>query len=366
MSAMLFSSFDLGAMRLANRIVIAPMCTYSATDGCAGDWHLIHYGQLALSGAGLLTLEATAVVPEGRITYGDLGLWSEANGTALGRLLESLHRWSDMPVAIQIAHAGRKASTGLPWQGGMQLPPNDPNGWQTVSSSALPFQDGENAPMALDRDGLKRIREAFAAAAKRAVQAGVDAIQMHSAHGYLLHQFLSPLANKRDDEYGGTLENRLRFPLEVFSVLREAVPDHVPLTVRVSGTDWMAGGWDIEETIAYAKALQNLGCTAIHISSGGLAPQQKIPLGPGYQVPLAHAVKQAVTMPVVAVGLITEAEQAEAILAAGDADLVALARSMLYDPRWPWHAAARLGATIKAPNQYLRAAPQEASGLFKV
>jgi 2,4-dienoyl-CoA reductase-like NADH-dependent reductase (Old Yellow Enzyme family) len=281
-------------------------------------------------------------------------------------MLESIRRWSDTPLAIQIAHAGRKASTDLPWLGSAQLPPGHAHGWQTVSSSNLPFQGGEHAPQALDRDGMKHLRDAFASAASRAVRLGFDAIQVHSAHGYLLHQFLSPLANLRDDDYGGSLENRMRFPLEVFTAIRDAVPDHVALTVRVSGTDWVEGGWDIEQTAAYAKALEQRGCTAIHISSGGLSPAQKIPLGPNYQVPLARAIKQAVAMPVVTVGLITDAEQAEAIIGTGDADLVALARVMLYDPRWPWHAAAELGAKIKAPNQYLRAAPRQAPDLFKV
>jgi 2,4-dienoyl-CoA reductase-like NADH-dependent reductase (Old Yellow Enzyme family) len=365
MPARLFTPFDLGQLKLANRIVVAPMCTYSASDGCANDWHVIHYGGLALSGAALLTLEATAVAPEGRITYGDIGLWNDGCEAALGRVLASVRRWSDMPIAVQIAHAGRKASTDLPWKGGAQLPPGSEHGWQTVSSSALPFEPSENAPRTLDGDGLKRTRDAFAEAAKRAVRLGFDAIQIHSAHGYLLHQFLSPLANRRDDEYGGSLENRLRFPLEVFDAMRAVVPDTVPLTVRVSGTDWVAGGWDIEQTIAYAKALEAHGCTAIHISSGGLSPQQKIPLGPNYQVPLARAVKQAVTMPVITVGLITEAGQAEAIVGTGDADLVAVARAMLYDPRWPWHAAAALGATVKAAPQYLRCAPRTAPDLFK-
>ncbi len=366
MPAKLFTPFDLGSLKLTNRIVIAPMCTYSAKDGCTNDWHLIHYGQLALSGAALLTIEATAVSPEGRISYGDLGLWSDDCEAALRRTLEGVRRCSDMPIAIQIAHAGRKASTDLPWNGGAQLRPGQPNGWQTVSSSALPFEKGENAPTALDRDGLKRIRTAFADAAKRAVRLGLDAIQLHSAHGYLLHQFLSPLANRRDDEYGGSLENRLRFPLEVFDAVRQVVPSSIPLTVRVSGTDWVEGGWDIDQTIAYAQALEARGCVAIHISSGGLSPAQQIPLGPNYQVPLARAVKAKVEMPVVTVGLITEPEQAEAVIGTGDADLVALARVMLYDPRWPWHAAARLGAHVKAANQSLRAAPRSAPDLFKV
>jgi 2,4-dienoyl-CoA reductase-like NADH-dependent reductase (Old Yellow Enzyme family) len=271
-----------------------------------------------------------------------------------------------MPIAIQIAHAGRKASTELPWKGGAQIAPNHTNGWQTVSASAQPFQNGENAPMALDRHGLARVRNAFAESARRAVRLGIELIQIHSAHGYLLHQFLSPLSNHREDQYGGALENRLRFPLEVFDAVRDAVPPGYPVSVRVSATDWAEGGWDVGECITYAKELERHGCSAIHVSSGGLTPTQKIPLGPNYQVPLARAVKAEVKMPVVAVGLITDYEQAEAIVGTGDADLVALARAILYDPRWPWHAAAHLGAHVKAPPQYLRSNPRTAPHLFDV
>jgi len=366
MPAKLFTPFELSGLKLDNRIVIAPMCQYSAEDGCTNDWHVIHLGHLALSGAGLLTIEATSVLPEGRITFGDIGLWNDACEKALSRTLERIRRWSDMPIAIQIAHAGRKASTDLPWKSAAQIAPGRPNGWQTVSSSTLPFQIGENPPAALDHDGLARVRTAFAEAARRSVRAGIDLIQIHSAHGYLLHQFLSPLANKRTDNYGGSLENRMRFPLEVFDAIREAVPSNYPVTVRVSATDWVEGGWNVEETIQYAKELERRGCAAIHVSSGGMSPAQKIPLGPNYQVPLARTVKAAVKMPVVAVGLITDYEQAEAVIGTGDADLVAIARAILYDPRWPWHAAAHLGAHVKAPNQYLRSNPHTAPHLFDV
>ncbi|HUO97571.1 MAG TPA: NADH:flavin oxidoreductase/NADH oxidase [Rhizomicrobium sp.] len=366
MASRLFTPFELSGLRLDNRIVIAPMCQYSAEDGCMSDWHVIHLGQLALSGAGLLTVEATSVLPEGRITFADVGLWNDACEAAIARTLQSVRRWSAMPVAIQLAHAGRKASTGLPWNGGAQIAPGRPNGWQTVSSSHIPFQNGENPPQSLDRHGLARVRNAFAEAARRAVRLGFDLVQIHSAHGYLLHQFLSPLSNQREDQYGGSLENRLRFPLEVFDAVRQAVPANYPVSVRVSATDWAEGGWDLDETVEYAKELESRGCTAIHVSSGGLTPTQKIALGPNYQVPLARAVKAAVTMPVVAVGLITDYEQAEAIVGTGDADLVALARAILYDPRWPWHAAAHLGAHVKAPNQYLRSNPHTAPHLFDV
>jgi 2,4-dienoyl-CoA reductase-like NADH-dependent reductase (Old Yellow Enzyme family) len=360
----LFTPLRIRNREFRNRIVIAPMCQYSAIDGCMTDWHLIHLGHLALSGAALLTIEATAVVPEGRITYGDTGLYDDATETAMAKVLESVRRWSDIPVGLQLAHAGRKASTEVPWKGGKQLPPTDAHGWQTVSASGLPFLHSDVPPAALDREGLKRVREGFADAAKRAARLGIDVVQIHGAHGYLLHQFLSPLSNKRTDEYGGSLENRLRFPLEVFETVREAFPADKSVSIRVSGTDWVEGGWDIGQTVEFARALESRGCDAIHVSSGGLSPAQKIPLGPGYQVPLARRVKEAVKMPVIAVGLITDFIQAEQIIATGDADMIALARGVLYDPRWPWHAAAALGATVKAPDQYLRSEPPSAKGLF--
>ena len=362
----LFTPLRAGGLSLKNRIVIAPMCQYSAVDGCMTDWHLIHLGHLALSGAGLLTIEATAVVPEGRITYADVGLWSDETEQAIARTLESVRRWSDIPIAIQLAHAGRKSSHEIPWKGGAQIPPGVHNGWQTESPSAIPFEPGEHPPVALYRDGLARVRDAFADAARRAARIGIDAVQLHGAHGYLLHEFLSPLSNHRDDEYGGSLENRMRFPLEVFDAVRASFPADRTVSVRVSGTDWAEGGWDADQTVAFAQALEARGCAAIHVSSGGLTPEQKIPVGPGYQVPLARAVKAATSMPVVAVGLITDYDQAEAIIASGDADMIAIARAILYDPRWPWHAAAHLGAKIRAPNQYLRSQPRQFRELFDV
>ncbi len=362
----LFTPLSVGRLALRNRIVIAPMCQYSAVDGCMTDWHLIHLGNLALSGAALLTIEATAVLPEGRISHADVGLWDDATEAAMARTLDSVRRWSDMPVAIQLGHAGRKASTEVPWKGGAQLPPGDPNGWQTEAPSPLAFAEGQVAPLELDRVGLARVRDAFAAAATRAARLDIDAVQLHGAHGYLLHQFLSPLSNRRTDEYGGSLENRMRFPLELFDAVRQVFPSDRPVTVRVSGADWVDGGWTIEQTVAFAQALEARGCAAIHVSSGGLDPRQDISVGPGYQVPLARAVKQAVNMPVVAVGLITGYDQAEAIIATGDADLVALARTILFDPRWPWHAAAHLGARVTAPPQYLRSQPRQFPDLFGI
>lgn len=355
--SVLFKPIRIGGLTLANRIVIAPMCQYSAQEGCMNDWHLIHLGHLALSGAALLTIEATAVTAEGRITYADVGLYNDETESSMRRVLDAIRRWSKMPIGIQLSHAGRKASTEVPWKGGAQLSPEDPLGWSTVAPSGIPFKEGDVLPSALDRDGIGRVREAFVAAAVRAARLGVDLIQLHAAHGYLLHQFLSPLSNHRDDEYGGSIENRMRFPLEVFEAVRQVLPAEKPVSVRVSATDWISGGWDLSQTIVFVRALEAMGCSAIHVSSGGNGLAQRIPVGPSYQVPLARAVKASVGLPVVAVGLITGFEQAEAIVLTEDADMVALARTILYDPRWPWHAAAQLGATVRAPNQYLRSQP---------
>lgn len=363
MTSQLFSPYKLGELELSNRIVIAPMCQYSAEDGKATDWHMIHLGHLALSGAALLFLEATGVSPEGRISPLDLGLWSDETEAALGAALEAVRRHSDMPIGIQLAHAGRKASVRAPWQGGGQLG-LDEGGWQTVAPSALAFGNHPRPPLALDAAGIAKVRDDFAAAARRAVRLGLDAIELHAAHGYLLHQFLSPLSNQREDEYGGSLQNRMRLPLEILDAVRAAVPAGIPVGFRISGADWVDGGWDIEQTVAFAKAAQARGASFMHVSGGGLSPDQQVPLGPNYQVPFARAVKHATGLPTIAVGLITEPDQAEAIIGTGDADLVALARGMLYDPRWPWHAAARLGASVKAPNQYLRSQPRQHAKLF--
>jgi 2,4-dienoyl-CoA reductase-like NADH-dependent reductase (Old Yellow Enzyme family) len=362
----LFTPLRVGGLELANRIVVAPMCQYSAIDGGMTDWHVIHLGHLALSGAALLTIEASAVQPEGRITYGDVGLYSDATEAAMARVLQSVRRWSDIPIAIQLAHAGRKASTEKPWLGGAQIPPGQLNGWETLAPSSLPFTANQSAPAKLNLETIAKIRAAFADSARRAERLGLDAIQIHCAHGYLLHQFLSPLSNQRDDHYGGSLENRMRFSLEIFDAVRGAFPSRKPVTVRVSATDWAPGGWSIEQTVQLSQALEARGCAAIHVSSGGLTPAQQIPLGPNYQVPLARAVKQAVKIPVVAVGLITEFEQAEAIISTGDADCIALARAILYDPRWPWHAAAHFGASVHPPDQYLRSQPRQYKDLFSI
>jgi 2,4-dienoyl-CoA reductase-like NADH-dependent reductase (Old Yellow Enzyme family) len=295
---------------------------------------------------------------DGRITHADVGLYNDSTESAMGKVLESIRRWSKMPVGIQLSHAGRKGSTEVPWKGGDQLSPADPLGWQTLGPTDIPFKPGNVWPLALDRQGMREIREAFASAVRRADRLGLDLVQIHAAHGYLLHQFLSPLSNQRTDEYGGSLENRMRFPLEVFEAVRQTFPSEKPVSVRISGTDWIAGGWSLDQTVIFAQALERLGCDAIHVSSGGNGLQQKIPVGPSYQVPLARAVKAAVEVPVVAVGLITGFEQAEGIVLTGDADMIALARTILYDARWPWHAAARFGATVSAPSQYLRCQPE--------
>ncbi|OYU75572.1 MAG: oxidoreductase, partial [Burkholderiales bacterium PBB5] len=324
----------MGGLTLPNRSGIAPMCQYSAAHGQATDWHLMHLGQLAQSGAGLLTIEATAVTPEGRITPGCLGLWDDATEAALARVLQALRAHSPMPLCIQLGHAGRKASSEVPWRGGQLIAEAD-GGWLPLAPSALPHAEGEAPPQALDEAGLARICQAFADSARRAHRLGIQAIELHAAHGYLLHQFLSPLANARSDAWGGSLAGRMRFPLAVFEAVRAALPASVPVGVRVSGTDWVDGGWDIDQTIAFGQALRERGCGFLHVSSGGVSPRQQIPLGPGYQLHLAQAVKAATGMPTMAVGLITEPAQAEAVIASGQADLVALARAMLFNPHWP-------------------------------
>jgi 2,4-dienoyl-CoA reductase-like NADH-dependent reductase (Old Yellow Enzyme family) len=360
----LFSPVTLGKLALKNRIVVSPMCQYSAKQGQASDWHLIHLGHMALSGAGLLFIEATSATPAGRISPGDLGLWSDQTEAALGRVIKAIRRYSAIPIGIQLAHAGRKASVQVPWEGGQSLAPEH-GGWQTIAPSALPFAAGGTPPIALDEAGLQQLRNDFVSEAHRAHRLGLDAIELHAAHGYLLHQFLSPLSNKRGDQYGGSLENRMRFPLEIFESIRAAIPGDMPVGVRISATDWMADGWDIEQSIVFTKELQLRGCSFIDVSSGGLSPLQQIPFEPGYQVPFAERIRRETGLTTIAVGLITEPEQAEKIISSGQADMVALARGMLYDPRWPWHAAAKLGAQVVAPNQYLRSQPRELKSLFK-
>lgn len=351
-----------GGLTLPNRIVIAPMCQYAAQEGEATDWHLMHWGNLLNSGAGLFTIEATAVLPEGRITPSCLGLWDARTEAALADRLQRARKLAPATaVCIQLGHAGRKASSAVPWQGGQLINPEQ-GGWTPVGSSALPHLPTEAPPLALDADGLARVCKAFADSARRAAQLGIEAVEIHAAHGYLLHQFLSPLANQRSDAYGGSFENRIRFPLEVFSAVRAAFEG--VLGLRISATDWVEGGWDLAQSTEFCQRLKSLGCDFIHISSGGVSPQQKINLGPGYQVPFAREIRSATGMPTLAVGLITEAQQAEAVLQAGDADLIALARAFLYNPRWGWQAAAVLGGTVAAHPAYWRCLPREAQAVF--
>jgi 2,4-dienoyl-CoA reductase-like NADH-dependent reductase (Old Yellow Enzyme family) len=363
MSATLFSPFELGSLKLDNRIIISPMCQYSAVDGSASAWHRTHIGNLSQSGASLMLLEATAVEAAGRITPYCLGLYSDANEAALASVLDEVRQFSDMPIGIQLCHAGRKSSSEPPWRGGAQIALED-GGWRAYGPSALPQSEGEIPPLELDRGGLKRIRDAFVESAQRAARLDLAAIELHFAHGYLLHQFLSPVANQRNDEYGGSPENRMRFPLEIFDAVRAVWPAGKPLGVRVSATDWVEGGWDIEQTIELARRLHERGCDWIDVSTGGVSPRQKIPVGPHYQIPFARAVREATGMKTIGVGLITDAAEADKVIRDGDADLIALARAVLWDPRWPWHAAAELGATVKAAPQYWRCEPRGAGRVF--
>jgi 2,4-dienoyl-CoA reductase-like NADH-dependent reductase (Old Yellow Enzyme family) len=359
----LFTPTSIGPLSLPNRIVIAPMCQYSADEGKMTDWHIMHLGQMAMSGAGLLIIEATAVEDIGRITHGCVGLYSDETEAALKKTIDIVRQQASMPMMIQLAHAGRKGSSARPWEGGQLISPQN-GGWQPVGPSAIPQLPTETPPLALDKAGLTRIREAFVESAKRAVRIGFDGIELHGAHGYLLHQFLSPIANQRTDEYGGSLANRMRVPLEVFDAVRAITPKTTSLGIRISATDWAEGGWTPEESVEFCNILKARGCDFIDVSSGGVSSQQKIPLGPKYQVPLATTIKKGTGMPTMAVGLITEAKEAEEIIATGEADMVALARGMLYDPRWPWHAAAELGAVVQVPKQYWRSQPRGLTTLF--
>jgi len=350
----LFQPITLNGLSLPNRIVVAPMCQYSAKDGEAGDWHRMHLGMLATSGAGLLILEATAVSAEGRITPGCLGLWRDSQMQGLKQVVAASRSFGATRIGIQLSHAGRKASTHAPFHGGAQLSDSE-GAWPTMAPSALAMREADtHPPQAMTHEDLATVVQEFVAAARRAVDAGLELIELHMAHGYLMHQFLSPLANQRHDEYGGSLDNRMRFPLAVFKAVRDAVPAAMPVGVRVSATDWVQDGWTAEETAVLSQRLQSLGCDFIHVSTGGLSPAQKITVGPGYQVSFAAQIKQACSIPVIAVGQITEPEQAEAVLAEGHADMVALGRQMLFEPHWPWRAAAALNGTVTVPPQYLR------------
>ncbi len=364
--SLLFSPLHLssprGGLTLPNRIAVAPMCQYAADNGEATDWHLMHWGNLLNSGAAMFTIEATAVVPEGRITPACLGLWDDRTEAALASTLARARKLAPpTTVCIQLAHAGRKASSALPWAGA-QLLPAAQGGWETFGPSALPQLPTEPPPTEMTRAHMDHVRDAFVAAAQRAARMGIEAIELHGAHGYLLHEFLSPIANQRTDAYGGSFDNRIRFPLEVFAAVRQAF-DGV-LGMRISASDWVDGAWDVAQSAEFSKHLKALGCDFMHVSSGGVSPTQKIALGANYQVPFARAVRAASGLPTFAVGLITDALQAEAILQAGDADVIAMARAFLYEPRWGWHAAAALGGQVQAQPNYWRCLPREAQAVF--
>ncbi len=352
----LFTPFALRGLTLPNRVVVSPMCQYSAEGGSANDWHLMHYGHLSLGGFGLLIFEASAVEPRGRITHVCLGLFSDDNERALARVIAACRRYGNTPLGAQLAHAGVKASHRTKWDGAGYLRP-DEDPWTTVAPSPVPITDGAPAPVALNRDDIRATVAHFVAATRRAERLGFDMIEIHGAHGYLVHEFLSPIYNRRDDEYGGSRGNRMRFALELFAAVRAAWPADKPLGMRISATDHVEGGWDVADSVVLARELKALGCDYIDASSGGISAKQKITLGRGYQVPYAARIRGEVGMPTMAVGMINDPAQAEDIVASGQADLVAIARGVLYDPRWPWHAAEALGGRAAYPIQYERCRP---------
>lgn len=357
MNSRLFSPFTIGGLELPNRIAVSPMCQYSAVGGSMNDWHLMHLGTLALSGAGLLMVEATHVTPDGRITLHCSGLYSDENEAALRRVVAFCRGISSIRIGLQIAHAGRKGSSQRPWEGRGALKPGD-GAWTTLSPSPIPLAPGWPAPRELDRAGMEAVKQAFVDAARRAARIGFDVLEFHSAHGYLLNSFLSPLANRRTDEYGGSLENRMRYPLAVFAAVRAAWPTDRPLGAKIPGSDFVEGAWGPADAVAYAKALKALGCDYVVVSGGGVVLDAKVPGAPGYQVPFAEQVKRETGIVTGAVGLISDPHQAEAIIAGDKADFVAMARAFLFNPRWPWHAAVALGAELRYPPQYERCAPK--------
>lgn len=351
----LFTPLTLRGVTLRNRVGVAPMCQYSAQDGFANDWHLAHLGSYAAGGAGLIISEATAVEARGRISPNDLGLWEDAQIEPLARITAFLRSQGATP-GIQLAHAGRKAGTARPWDGGRPLS-DEQGGWPVVSASAIPFADGYRTPHALSVEEIGQLVAAFRAAAARSLAAGFQVIEIHAAHGYLLHNFLSPISNQRSDAYGGSLENRGRIVVEVARAIRQVWPEELPLLARFSGTDWVEGGWNVEETAVLARRLSDEGVDLIDVSSGGNVARASIPVGPGYQVPLAAQVRRESGLPTAAVGLITAPEQADAIVREGQADMVLLARELLRDPHWPLRAAVALGQPVPVPPQYERAYP---------
>jgi 2,4-dienoyl-CoA reductase-like NADH-dependent reductase (Old Yellow Enzyme family) len=357
MPSHLFSPIALAGVELANRIVVSPMCQYSADQGMMTDWHMTHLGMLANSGAALVVIEATGVEPRGRITHGCVGLYSDETEKAMKRVIDHCHRIGTAKFAIQLAHAGRKASSQLPWEGGAALPVGaDP--WETIGPSAIPYGPGWHTPREMTEDDIATVKDAFVASARRALRVGFDVIELHAAHGYLVHEFCSPISNKRTDRYGGSLENRLRFAIETMTALRAAVPRSVPLGARITGSDWVEGGITPDETVALARAFKSVGCDYVDVSSGAIASNIHNPTALGYNVSLAEKVRREAGLPTRTVGLIVSAKQAENIVAEGRADMVALARAMLDDPRWGWHAALTLGDDIVRARQYLRVGPK--------
>ncbi|MGH8720671.1 MAG: NADH:flavin oxidoreductase/NADH oxidase [Burkholderiales bacterium] len=357
----MFVPIRLRELTLDNRVVVSPMCQYSAADGAMTDWHLVHLGSLAVSRAGLAIIEATGVTREGRISHGCTGLYNDLNEAAMKRAVHVYRGITSAPIGVQLAHAGRKASAQVPWLGGKALSAGE-SPWQTVAPSAIPFAEGWHVPRELSADEIRGLADAFAAAAARALRIDLDLVELHSAHGYLLHQFLSPNSNKRTDRYGGSLENRMRAPLEIASALREAWPKERALGARITASDWAPGGFEAQDAATYARELKRIGYDYVCVSSGGAVPQQKIKVEAGYQVGFAETVKRGAQLPVMAVGMIVEPQQAEDILAAGRADMVVLARAMLDDPRWVWHAAERFGVKLDYPPQYRRAHPEQWPG----
>ncbi|MCQ8896956.1 NADH:flavin oxidoreductase/NADH oxidase [Limnobacter humi] len=349
----LFEPLSLRSITLKNRIGMSPMCQYSAVDGVPQTWHTVHYGSRALGGAGLVIVEATGVSAEGRISPGCLGLWNSTQQQALDPLRQLIEQQGAV-AGIQLAHAGRKASVGLGWQAQRTLTAAE-GGWPTVGPSAIAFGDAYAAPAALDETGIQALIGQFAASAQRALAAGFQVVEVHAAHGYLLHQFLSPLANQRTDAYGGSLDNRMRFPLAVVKAVRAVWPDHLPVLVRVSATDWVDGGWTIEDTVTFCKHLKALGVDLVDVSTGGMVPTAKIPAAPGFQAPFAQRIRAEAGLPTATVGLITQAQQADDLLQTGHADLVLLGRELLRNPLWPLLAARELNTAIEWPAQYKRA-----------
>ena len=363
MTSLLFSPLELRSLTLNNRIAVSSMCQYCAENGSAIDWHLMHLGQFSMGAAGLVMTEATAVSAAGRITPKCLGLYSDENEAALKRVIDFCRTFGVTPMGIQLAHAGRKGSAQIPSAGGQSLAA-DENPWTTAAPSALPFGPDWHVPQVLNREGLAAVKAEFAVATERAIRVGFDLVELHSAHGYLLHQFLSPISNQRTDEYGGKLENRMRFPLEVFEAVRAAWPKDKPLGIRISATDWIDGGWTLDESVSFARELKALGCDFIDVSSGALDPRQKIPLGPGYQVEFSAQIRAQAEITTWTVGMITKAPQAEDIIASGKADMVALGRGMMYDPRWAWHAAEELGVDTEYSKMYARCEPSQWPEVF--